>query len=118
MEINFQDSSNQQSRIAPENAQPISGGNNKNFKGLAIGIIIILVVAAGAVYAFKLYNPATNLEPQTIRNEQTVWPVDQNQLPVIENEDSTASISQQIDGINILDIDKEFKDIDADINSL
>lgn len=54
-------------------------------------------------------------------NEEVVPSIPENQDQMVENtvtDDSTSSIMNDLEGIDINDLEGEFKDIDADLNNL
>jgi len=130
MDIN-QPVKNQQSPIESQssptgqNQEPQSSGKlgccRRGKKCWIIGIIVFVVIA-GAAVAYIMFNSESN-QPQepAAQTPDTAVPESNQpaQLPNLSlEEDSTAAISQQLDDVTITDLDKEFKDIDDDLNQL
>lgn len=96
------------------------------FKGNKISTImgaVILVAVASVVAAFVLLKSAVD-RPQassevTAPKKSAPQPNRQTQTSAPQTEDdTTAAISAQLDNVMVTDLDSEFKDIDADLNSL
>jgi flagellar basal body-associated protein FliL len=71
-------------------------------------VIVVIVVLAGVWYWARksIVRPVPTPPPTK--------PVEK----VTPKEDSTAAINQELEGIEILDLEGEFKEIDQDLNSL
>jgi len=81
-------------------------------KSIIIITVLILVLAAVIIWQKKSIAPSIldqTLPPGTPDNKQT------NQQPL---GDTTGEINQELEGIDITDLEQEFKDIDADLNNL
>lgn len=76
-------------------------------KKIIILIIIIVLVALGVKY--YLANQA---------GEEITGLDEKNQEKAVVVEDTTAAITEGLEEINLGDLDAEFQEIDADLNSL
>lgn len=81
-------------------------------KPIIIIFVLILVLAAIIFWQKKSIAPSNlnqTLPPETPDNKQS----NQQLLG-----DTTGEINQDLEGINVTDLEQEFKDIDADLNNL
>lgn len=102
-------------------AEPTPPAESKKISvGLIFGIVVISVVIIGAAVAYILFTSSFG-QPQNEESFVSVSPspsqVVGQELPMSE-EDSTASISQELEDTTIYDIDSQFEEIDADLNQL
>lgn len=88
------------------------------------GIIIILMIAAGAYYMIQRdaqnqsENESDMMQEQMIDNESddTMEPQDSNTTPTIDP--SLSQEEQEIEAIDLGDIDETFQNVESDIDSL
>lgn len=73
-------------------------------------IIIIIVILVGAVILLWMFNPGQYAPPQP----QQPQPQTQTPPPA----DSTQSINQEVDAVDLGNLDREFETIDKDLQGL
>lgn len=122
MEINNQLNSEQPISAQPESAttpsasQPSDSGK-KIPAGLIVGIIALVAIIAGVAIAVTIFKSSSPAQPSASATPSSIGQTVQ-QLPIVNGEDLTSSISQQVNGTVINDVDSQFKDIDANLNQL
>lgn len=84
----------------------------RSFRTVLMILAIVLVLIIVGVWLWQSRSVDEQIVPQTIG--------DQNQPPesVLPQYDTTSSIIQDLEGIDIKDLESEFKDIDVDLNKL
>jgi len=126
METNIQANVEQPSNTQPQPAAPPQNvanepkppkGGKKIHTGLAIGIIVAVAVIVLVVITLMGMNFLSSPSQTPVISATPSPSIQVQQLPTSED-DSTASISQQLNDTPINDVDSQFKDIDADLNQL
>jgi uncharacterized protein HemX len=88
----------------------------KNYTLPIILVLVVLVILAGVWYWWK-QKEATKVQvtpPPTVQPPTPSTPVEK----VAPKEDSVTAINQDLDKIDTLDLEKQFQEIDQDLNSL
>jgi uncharacterized protein HemX len=94
----------------------------KNYTLPIILVLVVLVILAGVWYWWKqkeaakveVTPPAPTAPPPTAQPPTPPKPVEK----VAPKEDSVTAINQDLDKIETLDLEKQFQEIDQDLNSL
>lgn len=76
-------------------------------KNIKIIVVAIIIIVAGLAYWYLNYYKSSQVES----------PADQGSS-VLKQGDTTTSINNAIESIDLGDLDKEFQDIDSEIQSL
>lgn len=82
---------------------------NINKKIIAIIIIAAVIAAIALVWAYEFFSRPE--APQSLIQVQ-------EESPVSKNKDTTSEINAGIESVDLGDLDKEFQDIDAELNNL
>jgi len=74
-------------------------------------ILLVIVVIVGGVFFYWYWMMSKNRVPETIDTSKEVE-------RVLLKEDSVSKIGEELNKIETLDLETEFKEIDQDLNSL
>lgn len=72
--------------------------------------VLVIIIAGGLIYWYLNYAKPVSPEPESVSTEQ----IEIN----LSKDDTTASINNAIDSIDLGDLDKEFQAIDAELENL
>jgi hypothetical protein len=98
---------------APTGA-PVSGGDaDGDKKGIIITIVVVIIILlVGGWYYMTQYNKPA-LQPEGLQQEQEQAPAAD-----ISDLDTTDAIEEDLSNIDLGDLDAEFEEIDADLDTL